>query len=229
MTASYKEKAHAVGTYVDRKIQRLQKAYLGSDNRAKAKAMANLAHLRRLSMAAPQSWMDVGELVFVDWPEEELGLPDDNSYELNAVEACLSLYAYHQQSQKQAVAAVIAGATDEERRQVKRYTSFAQVCRRIYPRSENNGDLEQAQGVMQRLKFVESSRDFNGFVVHMRNLIALIKSAEPGENELLQIDYRSLGEDLYIVQFPGAKKCVMERWGREYFSRPWGPNAGNQR
>lgn len=214
VTSIHTAKAHVVGTYVNQKIAKLQKAYTGTNSRTKARAMADLSALRRISGAPTFSWFSVGRILFEDWPESELGLADEKSYALNAVETSLTLYAYHQQSQTSPVAAIFDDYSEQELQQDKRKTTFARACRNIAP------DLEQAQGVMRRLKSVEAANDFKGFTYNMRALIQLIKTSKSDGGKVQQIDYRALAEDLYTVQLPGRKKSVMERWGREYFGFP---------
>lgn len=193
------ERAREVALFSQRKIARLQRAYVGKGSDA-ADARASLARLRRLGMPGGTSWASVGEDLFEGLLE--LGLSEaDEKRALRAITATLRLYAYHQQSKDSPMAITSSpGETGSRRR------SFGWSCRRI------EHDKDKAKGVRRRMAAMEGVRDMDGIEHHMRALIMLMR------DKGVRVDYYQLTRDLFLLQFPSARGDVFMRWGRDYFT-----------
>ena len=193
------ERAHEVALFTQRKIVRLQRAYVGKGSDA-ADARASLARLRRLGMPGGTSWASVGEDIFEGLLDLALSEADERRA-LRAITAALGLYAYHQQSKDSPMAITASsGETDSRRR------SFGWSCRRI------EHDKDKAKGVRRRMASIEGMRDMDGVECHMRALIMLMR------DKGVRVDYYLLTRDLFLLQFPSARGDVFMRWGRDYFT-----------
>ena len=193
------ERAHEVALFTQRKIVRLQRAYVGKGSDA-ADARASLARLRRLGMPGGTSWASVGEDIFEGLLDLALSEVEERRA-LRAITAALGLYAYHQQSKDSPMAITASsGETDSQRR------SFGWSCRRI------EHDKDKAKGVRRRMASIEGMRDMDGVERHMRALIMLMR------DKGVRVDYYLLTRDLFLLQFPSARGDVFMRWGRDYFT-----------
>ena len=193
------DRANEVALFAQRKIARLQRAYVGKGSDA-ADARASLARLRRLGTPGGSSWVSVGEDLFEGLLD--LGLSEaDERRALRAITAAVRLYAYHQQSKDSPMAIV---SSSEETGSQRR--SFGWSCRRI------EYDKDKAKGVRRRMAAIEGVRDMDGIEHHMRALIMLMK------DEGVRVDYYRLTRDRFLLQFPNARGDVFLRWGRDYFT-----------
>ena len=198
MPSLYK-RANGVALFTQKKIARLQRAYVGKGSDA-ADARASLARLRRLGMPGGTSWVSVGDDLFEGLLD--LGLSEvDEKRALCAITAALRLYAYHQQSKDSPMA--ITSSSEETKTQRR---SFGWSCRRI------EYDKDKAKGVRRRMAAMEGVRDMDGIEHHMRALIMLMR------DKGVSVDYYQLTRDLFLLQFPSARGDVFMRWGRDYFT-----------
>lgn len=193
------ERAHEVALFTQRKIVRLQRAYVGKGSDA-ADARASLARLRRLGMPGGTSWVSVGEDLFEGLLDLNLSEVDEKRA-LRAVTVALRLYAYHQQSKDSPMAITKSSEEMDVRRR-----SFGWSCRRI------EYDKDKAKGVRRRMAAIEGLRDMDGIERHMRALIMLMR------DKGVCADYYLLTRDLFLLQFPSARGDVFMRWGRDYFT-----------
>ena len=193
------ERAHEVALFTQRKIARLQRAYVGKGSDA-ADARASLARLRRLGMHGGTSWASVGEDLFEGLLDLALSEADEQKA-LRAITAALRLYAYHQQSKDSPMAITSSSGETGSRRR-----SFGWSCRRI------EYDKDKAKGVRRRMAAIEGVRDMDGIEHHMRALIKLMR------DKGVRVDYYLLTRDLFLLQFPSARGDVFMRWGRDYFT-----------
>lgn len=193
------ERAHGVALFTQRKIVRLQCAYVGKGSDA-ADARASLARLRRLGMPGGTSWASVGEDLFEGLLDLSLSEADEKRA-LRAITAALRLYAYHQQSKDSPMAITSSPEETGVRRR-----SFGWSCRRI------EYDKDKAKGVRRRMAAIEGVRDMDGIEHHMRALIMLMR------DKGVCADYYLLTRDLFLLQFPGSRGDVFMRWGRDYFT-----------
>ncbi|AEB06540.1 CRISPR-associated protein, Cse2 family [Coriobacterium glomerans PW2] len=196
------EVAGKLGAFAARKIQILQRDYLGSGSRA-AHARSVLAQLRRLHEPGSSTWIMAGRELFENWPELDLG-PSEETRALRAVATSFKFYAIHQQSN---TVGMSMPHKKKDGAQVPRRNpySFGQACRQIDP------DIDRSGAIRRRLASIEAAYDFEGIAYHMRGLIKLMSSKQIG------LDYFSLIKDLYLVQCDGLKDRVLIDWSRAYF------------
>ncbi|PWG60239.1 type I-E CRISPR-associated protein Cse2/CasB [Bifidobacterium catulorum] len=193
--------AKALGYFVNGKIFGLQNEYTGRDGGTPA-SRAALARLRRDLDGSAPAWMLIGGDLFDGW-SQSLPPAEDDPAALRAAKTAMELYAVHQQSKGYGVAQDTGSARADR-------MTFGRACRLIQP------DLEHANGVIGKLKSAEAVPDFEGVVRNMRALIMLMRSV--GERRIT-IDYRSLTQDLYQMQFPEARSDVFLRWSMDYHSK----------
>lgn len=208
-----REVALEAGRYARKKIVVVQRQLQSGNARD---ARATLARWRRMSFRDGSSLFLVGDEVLSGWPIEGLGYPNDDGPAVNAVCAALGLYALHQQSKSNPVAAFV---TKESGPQM----TFARACR------EAQFDLEHANGFKSRLASVEAATDFDGVLVNVRGLIRLLRSAKGprGESRQLSFDYEALTRDLFFMQLGDeARKRTLTRWASDYFCARQEPDEG---
>lgn len=197
--SSLYDRANEVARFAQRKISRLQRAYVGKGSDA-ARARSALARLRRLGMPGGSSWISVGEDLFGGLLELELSSADEKKA-IRAITASLRLYAYHQQSKDHPMA--IVGDSRDGRANRR---SFGWSCRRI------EFDNERSKGVRRRLAAIEGASDIDGAEHYLRSLVMLMRDKD------VCVDYYLLTRDLFLIQFPSAHADVFMRWGRDYFT-----------
>lgn len=193
------DRASKVAFFVQKKVSRLQRAYVGKGSDAAA-ARASLARLRRLGMPGGASWISVGEDLFEGLLDLGLSAADEQRA-LRAVTAALRLYSYHQQSRDVPMAIV---SVPKEKGAFRR--SFGWSCRRI------EYDKDKSKGVRRRMAAMEGIGDIDGIEHHMRALIMLMR------DKGVCVDYYLLARDLFLLQFPGVRGDVFLRWGKDYFT-----------
>ncbi|MCH9276910.1 type I-E CRISPR-associated protein Cse2/CasB [Bifidobacterium amazonense] len=196
-----------LGYFVNGRIFRIQNEYTRRDG-GTHESRAALARLRRDLDGGAPAWMMIGSDLFEDW-SQTLPSGEEDPAALRAARASLALYAIHQQSRRNGVAQDAQSAG-------KRRMTFGRACRLIEP------DTDHANGVKRRLAAAEAAPDFDGVVRIMRALIMLMRSAGDG---VITLDYRSLTQDLYQIQFPESRHEVFQRWSMDYYSNP---NAKSQ-
>ncbi|KAB8287926.1 type I-E CRISPR-associated protein Cse2/CasB [Bifidobacterium avesanii] len=196
-----RDAAKELGFFVNKQVFRLQNEYTKRDG-GTPRSRAALARLRRDLDGGAPAWMLIGGDLFEGWPEN-LPSPDEDPAALRALKTTLELYALHQQSRSRGV------AQNAESARTKRMT-FGRACRLIDP------DLDHAGGVQRNLSSAEAAPDFEGVVRSVRALIMLMRGAGDGA---IVLDYRSLAQDLYQVQFPDAREDVFQRWSMDYYSK----------
>ncbi len=198
-----KEKAKAIGRFVCKRVLEIQNQC--TRNGGTAQGRARVAMLRRGLGQRSSTWMDIGEDMFSDWPQE-LGAPDNDIEAVRAVQAALHLYAVHQQSKDYGVAQL----PDDQ----GEWATFGRSCRLICPK------LEDANGVKRRLNSVQAATDFDGAVRGMRALITLMRSAKSKAGDSrIRLNYYSLAQDLYLMQFNEFRDEIFQRWASDYFRK----------
>lgn len=195
---SIREVSRAIGKCVNTKVGTLQTGYLAG----RASSRASLARLRRLDTAGEASWMSVGEELFADLPDFDLG-EDTERKELESVRAALQLYAILQQSKKNPVAMFPGNGVTTG--------SLGNACYLCVKASNGKG----APGFMRRLSSIEASTDFAGAMVGVRSLVRLIRTAKV--EAPIQLDFGRLASDLFEIQFEETRGDVFMRWARDYY------------
>ena len=195
---SIREASRAIAKCVNSKVGTLQSGYLAG----RSSSRASLARLRRIDTVGEASWMSVGEELFADLPNFDLGEETERK-ELESVRAALQLYAILQQSRKSPVAMFpsAGGSTG----------SFGNACR-LYVVASNG---ESAPGVKRRLSSIEAATDFTGAMVGVRSLVKLIRTAKV--KTPIQLDFGQLASDLFEIQFEDTRGDVFMRWARDYY------------
>ena len=195
---SIREASRAIAKCVNSKIGTLQSDYLAG----RASSRASLARLRRIDTVGEASWISVGEELFADLPNFDLGEETERK-ELGSVRSALQLYAILQQSRKSPVAMFpsAGGSTG----------SFGNACR-LYVVASNG---ESAPGVKRRLSSIEAATDFTGAMVGVRSLVKLIRTAKV--KTPIQLDFGQLASDLFEIQFEDTRGDVFMRWARDYY------------
>lgn len=200
MSNSMYENANLIGSYVSRKIMRLQSALL-SPGSGSSDARGALARLRRLDKPSGGAWASAGSELFSGLPDMG-GSKTDDEHMLKTVKAALKLYALHQQSKQKPMALNgkdVSGDDKATRR------SFGWSCRQIEP------DIDSSAGVVRRLVSLESAREFAGVENCLRGLVQLMRSKD------VPVDYFQLARDLYLLQFDSCRDGVFMRWSRDYY------------
>lgn len=195
MVRSLYREARAVGSVADAKIKKLQSMYLNPSQGAPARAvLAQLRHGR-----GSGNWISEGSILFQNLDDPRLGECDEPRM-LKALKTAMELYAWHQQSREEPMA--FSAREGETNR------SFGRSCRLI------ESDLDSAAGVRRKLAAVESSLCLNEMEHQLRSLIQLMRANN------VQVDYRDLATDLYLIQFEMAREGVFMRWSRDYYAAP---------
>lgn len=203
MSRSIYDEARTIGAFVASKIKRLQGGKTTSAPSG-PNARAALARLRKLGTPGGGSWIMVGNDLFADWPELDLSERSEDRM-LKAVAGALQLYALHQQAKAMSVA-WFPKEGEEAEVSLPRCRSFGWSCRQI------ERDREREQGIRRRMAAIEATRDFDGMEVHLRALVQLMRGKD------VRVDYRTLAEDLYLLQFESAREQVFMRWARDYYA-----------
>lgn len=201
-----KDTARLVGRHVNAVVSRLQGGYLPASGRPTSAAVQTLALLRRALGAAgaadPRSWA----LVLEGLPDE-LAAPAAGSLAAptraeRAIFTALTTYAVHQQSQPRPMHVAGVGLGEATRRLARQRA-----------RPDAVGGLDDA--TVQRLHRISLARTDEMRAQALRAAVQLMRSAEPA----VGLDYRSLAQDLYWLQFPSAASRVHLRWGRGLHAR----------
>ncbi len=174
-----------IAAIVGVRISKLQRGYLGD----RSDAVATLARLRRGVGKPAGSVLDIVEYTHAE--EFVRGWDDDTpSYAENAAHVAMTLYAVHQQSQRNAMHA-------PGRR-------FGTAVRRLAPDARPDGP------VARRFAALGTADSFTELSHHLRGLVQLMRTAR------IPLDYGQLARDLWLWQLPGRASRVRLRWGRDF-------------
>lgn len=208
--------AREAGRLANSKIASIQCRYTGQNNAASVRARAELAQLRKINGSNNNSWFATDGLILEGWPRERMeqfgASESDEGRVFCALKNTLGLYALHQQSKPIGCAVLRSkDESDEDYRARAARASFGSACRLIEPK------LDEAACVRRRLMAIERANDFDTVLYSLRSLIRLMKGSKG--NRPIQVDYRTLAEDLYLLQLPdGWRENVLSRWSRDYFT-----------
>lgn len=177
-----------LGKALDWRLDRLQADYLQGSPRARA----DLAKLRRAlgkpAGSVPEVWAyTVGAV-----PESLRWDRDEPSRAEQAAHAALTLYAMHQQSMR--VPAHVHGV------------SLGQAIGQLAA-----GGEQSAEAVTRRFMAVATATSMDEALVHIRGLVAQLRSAQRG------FDYARLADDLMGLLNPERAAKVRLRWGRDFY------------
>jgi CRISPR system Cascade subunit CasB len=193
-----KRRQHPLSRHVSATVNALQGAYLSDRQSVSGPAAGNLAVLRRSISAAPGATPEVWQLLFDNWPAElapRKGEEEATPAEL-AAHAALTLYAVHQQSQ----------------RQLKMHRTGYSMGRSAGLLARPLGDDEQIR-VRRRFNALATASSLPETLHHSRGLITQFRGTD------IPLDYGRLAVDLYHLQNPGRADRVRLQWGRDYYAR----------
>jgi CRISPR type I-E-associated protein CasB/Cse2 len=177
-----------VTSIVSNKIENLQGGYL----RNQSTEVAALARLRRGMGKPAGSVLDILEFTlapeFVGDPRED----EPTSAEV-AAHQCLTLYAAHQQSQRQ--------------RMHQRGHRLGRSIRALIPASERD---YTRHAVARRFAMLGTADSLDELVHHLRGVVALLRG------KAVPLDYGQLAADLLRWQRRGGPPAVRLRWGRDF-------------
>jgi CRISPR system Cascade subunit CasB len=183
----------AIATIVGSRIGKLQRGYLAN----RSDAVAALARLRRGVGKPAGSVLDIVEYTHAEeflhgWDDRDDGSGDDisPSYAENAAHVTVTLYAVHQQSQRNAMH--VPGRR------------FGTSVRRIAPDPRPDGP------VARRFAALGTADTFAELSHHLRGLVQLMRA------ERIPLDYGQLARDLWLWQMPDRAPRVRLRWGRDF-------------
>lgn len=204
--------ARAVARYTDAKVGELQSLYLSRAGATYHDALAALATLRKGEVLSP--WMQVGNMflatLFDGWDETQLGALDREPQQaVTAFQTALQLYAIHQRSKGEGAHAPWRETDDTE----GKGNRFGAACYELAELNKRTRTTDTDDAVTRRMAVVDSVSDFPGMVRGIRSLITMMRGAD----RIIVLDYGSLASDLYLMQFPGSKPRVMQRWAGDYY------------
>lgn len=160
-------------------------------------AISTLARLRRGIGAEPGSDYTLERYTWV--PDRLVGYvpdkgPADTEY---AVHDAITLYALHQQSQRQGMHQSGNG--------------LGTAVSRLVDKSAG------PEGVRRRFAALGTASNYQEAIYHLRGLITMLRGAE------IPLDYGLLADDLLALRTPYGAQRVRAAWGREFFrTRPRG-------
>ena len=185
----------SLGAEIDRRVRRLQRAYLANSSSA---ARATLAHLRNAATAEPGAVPSIWELTIADLPGSPTSTSAAATREERAAHTALTLYATHQQSRTIAMHEPGIG--------------FGQAVNRLAPKDDGRRDA-----VRRRFDAVATASSFAECAHHLRGLVGQLRGAS------ISLDYGQLADDLVALQDPRTSDSVRLRWARQYYRTTTAP------
>lgn len=174
-------------------VYRLASALNNEHSGSTSYARSTLSRLRRAAGTQPGedpiTWAVVMEELFADLPEYEIGRGDEPSAGEWAAFTAMTMFAFHQQSQK---------------------TSMHQKSRSI---GHAVGELKVRSGsgsIKSRFDALQTAPTQKAMQYHLRSIISLLNSYD------IPLDYGLLGLDLKKLANPKQRTGVIVRWGRDY-------------
>lgn len=174
-----------IGQLVDARIAPLQERYLANTSTG----VADLAALRRALAGEPGSDPRIWALT-VAGVASGADLGDDPTDEERAVHAAMTLYAVHQQSQRE--------------RMHRPGWGLGRSVRTLGRRGGNE------DAVRRRFEALGTAATFAELLEHSRGLVRQLRS------QAVALDYGQLADDLLALQSPTGGGAVRLRWGRDY-------------
>lgn len=185
------ERSALLERFVQAQAARLWKGY-EADLGSSASELARLRRaLARGGITPPEAW----EILARDFPEELRGHGDAPSTHELAATSALSIFALHQQSNRNAS----MHRRDDEHR-------FGRAAHTLMLRGDSGG-------VARRMQALIRAGSLDAVLEHLRAMVTLLRSDE------IPLDYAQLAVDLQEVQRPDRIHRVRERWSRD-FHRP---------
>ena len=167
----------------------LQRDYLGNDPQAVSR-LARLRHSAGRPVGSdPDTWELLGGM-----PAALVGTGDEPSRSERAVIVALTLFAVHQQSQRQEMHRPRVG--------------LGQAVRRLSP----DPQAEPEAAVVRRFKALGVASTPEAVERHLRSLVTQLRAIDQ------PLDYGQLAVDLWLLQDPSRAAGVRLRWGRDFYT-----------
>lgn len=190
-----KTRQNDIYRYVASRVSKLQGGYLSDAGRGNA--ARQLAELRRAVGKEPGSAPNTWAIEFDGCPDSLIGVGQRPSEGENAIHAALTLYAIHQQSQKQGM-----HCTGKEH-------DLGSAVRKCIYLNRDGESLENGE-LPRRFSAMVTADSIDEVVHYARQLIKMLRS------ESIAIDYGRLAQQLLLFQNPYARHRVLLEWGRGY-------------
>lgn len=177
-----------VGLVVDARAADLQARAL----KGVPSAVAALARLRRGAGKKPGALLDILEFTL----SEEFVVRNsdiDATIDENAAHAALTLFALHQQSQRE--------------RMHRRGHGLGSALRGL----KEQGDDLPPEPVRRRFRVLGTAEQFDELSYHLRGVVQLLRT------KAIPLDYGLLADQITDWQRPGGPARVRLRWGREFY------------
>lgn len=181
--------------YVASRVSKLQSGYLSDAGRGNA--ARQLAELRRSACKEPGSMPNTWSIEFDGCPESLVGTGQRPSEGEHAIHAALTLYAIHQQSQKQGMHC--AGKEHDLGSAMRRYVHL----------NRGGENLEDGE-LPRRFAAMVTAASIDEAVHYARQLIKMLRT------EGIAIDYGRLAQQFLLFQNPYTRHRVLLEWGRGY-------------
>ncbi|GLW89752.1 type I-E CRISPR-associated protein Cse2/CasB [Actinokineospora globicatena] len=176
---------------VSERVGKLQRGYLAD----RPASVAALARLRRAAGKPTGTMFDILEHTHAE--EFVVGRPgDEPTYAENAAHTALTLYAVHQQSQRQGMHHYGWGLGRSTRALIPEGT----------PRIESP--------VVRRFATLGTADSYSELTHHLRGVVQLLRAQQ------VRLDYGRLALDLLLWQMPEHTSHVRLRWGRDFHFPP---------
>ena len=183
--------------YVDRRVDRLQAAYLDRSRADHSTAVGSLARLRRAAASEPGFEPGIWDLLFDGFPVELIGVRDEPSRAERSAHASLTLYAVHQQSQRTGMHIVGRSLG----------TAVGLLARDL----ATGRDIRADPGVLRRFQALGTASTFSETLYHARGLATQLRGAGIG------LDYGRFAGDLFWLQHPNRCGGIRLQWGRDFY------------
>jgi CRISPR system Cascade subunit CasB len=192
-TTSYTD---LVRSLVDKKITRLQNGYLAN----RSNDVAALARLRRGVGKPAGSVLDILEFTYDEEFVRDSRRDDPTPAEVSA-HVCLTLFAVHQQSQRE--------------RMHRKGHRLGRSIRALIPDQGNY----VGHAVARRFAMLGTADSLDELVHHLRGMAQLMRAKS------VALDYGMLAADLLRWQWPGSSARVRLGWGRDFHRSPKQPET----
>jgi CRISPR system Cascade subunit CasB len=185
-----------IETLVSRRAAQLQAGYRRDD----AAAVAELAILRRGVSMRPGADARLIGLTFANLHLETRGLPDEPTAAERAVYAALTLFAVHQQSQR-------------DTSMHRPGASFGESARILVGRAGSD------DAIRRRFTVIATATSWEERTHHARAMIQQFRA------QSVSLDYGRFARDLYGLQDPRWADRVRLAWGRDFYRVDRAENA----
>lgn len=181
--------------YIGSKINNLQ------DTLDRGTTKAELASLRKGLGKVPGEIPELWGSILLDMPDELIG----NQNAEQVVYSVLTLYAFHQQGNKDAMHRHISA--EQNRNDNMKYESYhlGTAVAHLVKEKEDEGRIRRRFNVMA------TSSDIKELTYHLRTIIKMLSG------DKIPIDYIELARNLYDYQCEDRRNRVRLRWGEDYF------------